>query len=213
MLRWAEPLQLRAINRQLQQADAAFAQKKYGPARRHYEALLAQQELPQTGLSLNLAHACMALGDTACAGWHYRLLLEAPQRPVASVAAAQLGVLACLQGDSLLAETLFRKALTINPDNAPARHNYLLVHRNRRAGSSGQPQPAEPQHVQAAAVPPPAAPRLDTRREQFLKTLKSYNLDEARAHQLLDAMQASEIQFLQQRPRPPQKAVETRQKW
>lgn len=208
------PTQIIKRNEARQIAEKAFQEKNYDRAITYYEYLERTQLVVDPDIILNLAHAAFAKKDTALARQQYSRLMRVPNPGISSTALNQLGVIDCLSGDSLAAENLFRDALERNPSNDQARYNFELMRRFRR----DVPPPATPPGTPPpTGTPPPPKESADvavsTRRDEFLKSLKQFNLTEEQAVRLLEASHNQEIQYIQQRPRKAENVVDTREKW
>ena len=200
---WPEPPSPNAISRHnqaRQQAEAAYQAGQYHWALGLYIYLSRTTTPPDPAVQLNLGHTYFQLKRYQPAKFQYAALLQSDRPDLRTAAATQLGVIACFEGDSAAALTLFRQALLEDADNEPARYDFELIKReysgktrakNSRQKSSGpkpptvnQPRPAGGQQVERSA-----------RQDELLRRFQRLNLSEAQALQLLDAMQRDDLPY------------------
>lgn len=148
---------------------------------------------------LNMGHTYFRLGRYARAKLQYETLLRSDRSDLRTVAATQLGVMACFGRDSVRALALFRQALLENADNEPARYNYELIKRRY----SGKPLPMNLPQKQMARQPQvinkprPASGQVErsARQDERLRRFQGLNLTEEQALQLLNAMQHDDLPY------------------
>lgn len=186
-------------NQARQEAERAYRTGQYKQALVRYEALSRNSALPDPAVRLNLGHTQFQLGQYRRAKSQYQALLETDQSDLRTVAATQLGVIACLERDSATALRLFEQALLENPDNEPARYNFELVKRRY----SGKPRALKT--LQSQTRPPKRVPKpqpvgdgrveQSERRDELLRRFRDLNISGEQALQLLDAMQQDDLPY------------------
>lgn len=204
LINQGSPQQIPERNRAKEAAAQAFRQGRYRSAAQTYEQLSRTTFFPEVEVLLNLAHAYFLLNDTASAQRHYARLFRAGNPRLASTAWAQSALLRVRSRDTAQALIHLRQALTLDPDNAPARYNYeLLRYRFRPRPEVPRPETSPPPPRPNQNPPPRTSQQVlpSERREQTLDRLRRYSLTEAQAQQLLDALNATELQYIQQQRR------------
>ncbi|GAB3544776.1 tetratricopeptide repeat protein [Spirosoma fluminis] len=200
---WTDPLPVNQISRNnqaRQQAERAYKAGRYAEALRLYAYLSQTTTTIDPAVRLNLGHTYFKLRRYSQAKPQYETLLRSDRPDLRTGAATQLGVLACLEGDSAVALSLFEQALLENPDNEPARYNFELIKKfysgktpqkkSRQKPNTNQPnevnkpQPAGGQQVERSE-----------RQDELLRRFKRLNLSEEQALQLLDAMQNDDLPY------------------
>ena len=194
---WAEPLTNRISqnNRARQEAEAAYRAGRFDRALVLY-AYLSRNTAFDPAVRLNVGHTYFRLGQYAKAKPQYQALLQSDLR---TVAATQLGVMACFDRDTATALLLFRQALLENADNEPARYNFELVKKRY----SGQPRPTSSRQKQLAqqlqtvdkSRPAGGVVERSARRDELLRRFQRLNLSEEQALQLLNAMQQDDLPY------------------
>jgi hypothetical protein len=194
-----EPLnRISQNNRARQEAERAYQTRQYHRASTLYKYLSQTTTTLDPGVRLNLGHTYFQLKQYDNARPQYATLLQSTRADLRTVAATQLGVIACLDRDSAAALLLFRQALLENADNEPARYNFELIKKQY----SGRPRPNS-SHKQTAAQlqttvkPRPAGGQVErsTRRDELLRRFQQLNLSEEQALQLLNAMQQDDLPY------------------
>ncbi|QHV99636.1 tetratricopeptide repeat protein [Spirosoma endbachense] len=200
---WDTPHSLNQISRNneaRQEAEAAYKAGDYTRAMHLYASLSRITTTIDPGVRLNLGHTYFHLKRYGKARSQYEALLHSDRTDLRTVAATQLGVMACLQKDSAIALTFFERALLEDPDNEPARYDFELIKKrfsgkttepNSRQKSSGnrpdqqnKPRPSGGQQVERSA-----------RQDELLHRFQRLDLSEAQALQLLDAMQEDDLPY------------------
>jgi tetratricopeptide (TPR) repeat protein len=200
---WSDPLpanQISRNNQARQHAETAYNAGHYAEALRLYTYLSQTTTTIDPGVRLNLGHTYFKLRHYSKAKPQYETLLQSDRPDLRTVAATQLGVMACLEGDSAVALSLFEQALLENADNEPARYNFELIkkyysgkmpQKNSRQKSQtnkpkevNKPQPSSKQQVERSE-----------RQDELLRRFKSLNLSEEQALQLLNAMQNDDLPY------------------
>lgn len=128
------------INKTIDRADEALAQKRYQTAIREYSRLENEFNHHSDYLSMNFGHACYLSGQTDKALEHYQKVGNALDAKIASEANRMMGKIAEQKGNFEQAEEAYKKALIKNPRNHTARQN-LLDLRKRKP----EPKPEEQQ--------------------------------------------------------------------
>ncbi|MFD2569458.1 tetratricopeptide repeat protein [Spirosoma soli] len=200
---WNEPLPMNQIsqnNEARRQAEAAYRAGYYVQALTLYTYLSRVTTTIDPAVRLNLGHTYFQLKRYAKARPQYETLLRSDRPDLRTVAATQLGVMACLEGDSATALSLFEQALLENADNEPARYNFELVKKyysgkmpstnphqkpsKRKPQMVNKPQPSGGQQVERSA-----------RQDELLRRFQRMDLNEEQALQLLDAMQNDDLPY------------------
>lgn len=200
---WSIPGPVNQISRNNQarrEAERAYRRGDYGRALSLYAALSRTTTTIDLAVRLNLGHTYFQLGQYHKARPQYETLLQADRPDLRTVAATQLGVMACLQHDTVSALALFERALLENPDNEPARYDFELIKKqfsgklpdpktrqklNRKpASQQNRPTPSGGQQVERSA-----------RQDEVLRRFQRLNLSEEQALQLLDAMQDDDLPY------------------
>ena len=210
--------QISRNNQARQEAQAAYQAGQYGRAQALYAYLSNKTTDP--AVRLNLGHTYFKLKQYAKAKPQYDQLLRANRPDLRTAAATQLGVIACLEGDSASALTLFQQALLENTDNESARYNFELV----KTFYSGKP-PAKPNsrkqkktNPQTVNKPRPLGGQQverSARHDDLLRRFQRLNLSEAQALQLLDAMRNDDLPYAltQSDRRSKPKATQPENRW
>ena len=196
---WMEPLtnQISRSNRARREAEQAYRAGRFDRALTLYARLSRTTTAIDPAVRLNLGHTYFQLGQYARAKPQYETLLRSNRPDLRTVAATQLGIMACFDRDSATALTLFRQALLENPDNEPARYNFELVKKRY----SGKPLPAKKQRlarrplvVNKSRLGGGQVERSD-RQDDLLRRFGQLNLSEGQAMQLLNAMQQDDLPY------------------
>lgn len=198
---WNDPLPGGPISRNNQarrEAEAAYRAGRYDRALTLYAYLSRNTTTIDPAVRLNLGHTYFQLQQYTKAKPQYETLLRLDRPDLRTVAATQLGVMACLERDSAAALTLFQRALLEDANNEPARYNFELVKKRY----SGKP-PVTSRRKQAGTPKPPATSQQLTygqversaRQDELLRRFQRLNLSEEQALQLLDAMQSDDLPY------------------
>ena len=199
---WDTPASLDQIsrnNRARQEAQAAYQAGRYADALTLYAGLSRITTTIDPAIRLNLGHTYFQLKRYAKARQQYETLLRSDRSDLRTVAATQLGVMACLQRDSAAALAFFEQALLENPDNEPARYNFELINKQ----FSGNAPTLNKQHKQAQKQPQlrnnpqPSGGQVErsARQDEVLRRFQRLHLSEQQALQLLDAMQDDDLPY------------------
>lgn len=200
---WWQPLPANQIshnNEARQGAEAAYQAGQYPRALMLYAHLSRTTTTIDPAVRLNLGHTYFQLKRFGKARPQYESLLRSDRPDLRTVAATQLGVMACLEGDSAAALTLFRQALLENADNEPARYNFELI-KKRYSGNmppAKQQAGSATQKPQVVNTPRPAGSgpvERSNRQDELLRRFARLNLTEAQAMQLLNAMQSDDLPY------------------
>ena len=178
--------------------DAAFAYQagQYQHALTLYMYLGEVSNVPDPVVRLNLGHTYFQLRQYSKAVQQYAGLQQVDLPKLRTVAATQLGVIACLRRDSSAALTLFKQALLMDYTNEPARHNFELVSKRYTPNPSKSPSAAA-EATRQVAKPVAAAGRVErsARQDELLRRFRQLNLTEEQALQLLNAMQHDDLPY------------------
>lgn len=198
---WTDPLTnpISYNNRARQEAELAYQAGQYDRALSLYAYLSKTTTTVDPAVRLNLGHTYFQLRQYAKAKPLYQSLLQSDRADLRTVAATQLGVMACFDRDSASALTLFRQALLENANNEPARYNFELIKKRY----SGKALPLQSQRKQRANQPkqidkPTLSGRQveqSSRQDELLRRFRQLNLSEEQALQLLNAMQQDDLPY------------------
>lgn len=202
LLWWNKPLpnQISRNNQARQEAEAAYQAGRYVQALTLYAYLSRTTTTIDPAVRLNLGHTYFQLKRYDKARPQYETLLYSDRADLRTVAATQLGVMACLERDSSRALSLFQQALLENADNEPARYNFELV----KKYYSGKKRPAEPrqkQLTQAQQLVNKLQPSIgqqverSARQDELLRRFQRLNLSEEQALHMLNAMQSDDLPY------------------
>lgn len=191
-------------------AEQAFRKKEFTKSAELYRQITYGSLFSDPAARLNLAHSLYKAGDYKQALKHYRLLSDIDNNSIASVANAQIALILVNKKDTASALTNLRTALRLEPGNALARTNYIIL----KKSFSGADQPSDlttrkrrsnqQQTAQSQPATPPEPPQesrevtQDLKKEELLKSLKAMNMSEEQAHAILDAMKSNESQYIYQ---------------
>ncbi|MFN8348658.1 MAG: tetratricopeptide repeat protein [Spirosomataceae bacterium] len=191
-------------NRAKTEGQEAYLEKDYSKALTAYRNISNASLFAEAEARLNLAHTYFQLKQLQNARRYYTRLAKVHNNPMLSSRACnQLGIIETLDKDTVSALRYFKESLRHNPDNQKARYNYELLKKSfsgkeETAKSKPTPQKSE---QSPSPVPPPKTSREVQKTEekkQLLTQLQNMNMSEAQAMMILDALKASEIQYLQQ---------------
>lgn len=198
---WADPLtnQISYNNRARQEAELAYQAGQFDRALSLYAYLSKTTTTIDPAVRLNLGHTYFQLKQYAKAKPQYETLLRSDRSDLRTVAATQLGVMACFDRDSAAALSLFRQALLENANNEPARYNYELI--KKRYSGIPLPKPGQKQRLatrkELVNKPQPTGGQVErsSRQDELLRRFRQLNLSEEQALQLLNAMQQDDLPY------------------
>lgn len=198
---WADPLinQISYNNRARQEAELAYRAGQFDRALSLFTYLSKTTTTIDPAVRLNLGHTYFQLKQYAKAKPQYETLLRSDRADLRTVAATQLGVMACFDHDSATALTLFRQALLENANNEPARYNFELI--KKRYSGKPLPKPGQKQRLTARQEtvnkPQPTGGQVErsSRQDELLRRFRQLNLSEEQALQLLNAMQQDDLPY------------------
>ncbi|GAB3995280.1 hypothetical protein GCM10028807_35020 [Spirosoma daeguense] len=201
-LLWSEKLPVNQIsqnNQARQQAQKAYQAGDFKQALRLYTYLSQVAKTPEPSVQLNLGHTYFQLKQYQKAKPQYESLLYSGSPELRTAAAHQLGVLACLSGDSATALALFQESLLENPENEPARYNFELVKKyysgKKPKSNPNQKNPSQPPPVNKPVPTGGQQVERSERQDELLRRFQRLNLNEAQALQLLEAMQSDDLPY------------------
>ncbi|MBO0929567.1 hypothetical protein [Fibrella aquatilis] len=179
-------------NRARKQAELAYQRGQYDQALTQFSTVLETGD-PVTPMEhLAVAHIYFQLHQFVPAGHHYSLVSGAVAPPILSIAAAQLGVLACYRRDTATALSQFQRALLSDPENSAARLNYEWL----KPRYSGRKQtPKRPKKAAATAQPVSRQVDKSAQQQEKLNPFRNLNMTEEQARQLLDALQTDDLPY------------------
>lgn len=191
-------------------AEQAFRKNEFKKSAELYRQITYGSLFSDPAARLNLAHSLYKAGDYKQALKHYRLLSDIENNSIASVANAQIALILVNKKDTAGALTNLRAAIRLEPGNALARTNYIIL----KKSFSGVEQPSDlttqkrrsnqQQTAQSQPATPPEPPQEsrevteDFKKEELLKSLKAMNMSEEQARAILDAMKSNESQYIYQ---------------
>ncbi|ADB38684.1 tetratricopeptide repeat protein [Spirosoma linguale] len=187
-------------NQMRQDAQAAYQRGQYAKALPLYIQLSRRTTTIDPAVRLNLGHTYFQLKQYASAKPQYETLLRSARPDLRTVAATQLGVMACLQRDSATALALFEQALLEDANNEPARYNFEII---KRYYSGKHPEKKQKQNTtenkpKIENKPRPAGGQQverSDRQDELLRRFQRLNLSEEQALLLLDAMQEDDLPY------------------
>ncbi|MDR6808878.1 tetratricopeptide (TPR) repeat protein [Dyadobacter sp. BE34] len=191
-------------------AEQAFRKKEFTKSAELYRQITYGSIFSDPAARLNLAHSLYKAGDYKQALKHYRLLSDIENNSIASVANAQIALILVNKKDTASALTNLRTALRLEPGNALARTNYIILKKSfsgvdeQSDMTTRKRQSNQQQTNQVQPAPPPAPPQEirevseDLKKEELLKSLKAMNMSEEQARAILDAMKSNESQYIYQ---------------
>ena len=199
---WTDLFSLNQVSRNnqaRQEAQVAYQTGNYHRALTLY-ANLSHTTTIDPAVRLNLGQTYFQLKQYKEAKRQYETLLGSNRSDLRTAAATQLGVIACLEGDSATALTLFRQALLENVDNEGARYNFELVktYYSGKAPKKNQRQKSSAKKPQLVNKPRPLGGQQverSDRQDELLRRFRRLNLSEEQAFQLLDAMQSDDLPY------------------
>jgi tetratricopeptide (TPR) repeat protein len=189
-------------NRSKVEAQRAYQQGNYKKAAIHYQKILNASLFTEPEVRLNLANSLFLAKNLTAAQRHYKRLSLLNDTSIVSKAFMQLGLIGVQNKDTIAALSYLKKSLKTNPYNSLARFNFELL-QNRFSGKTpikkDKPQAEKQQNDVTQSLEPSLQPVETEQKKDLLKRLNTLNMTEAQATMILDAMKASEIQYLQQR--------------
>ena len=192
--------QISRNNQVRQEAQTAYLTGNYTLALRLYAYLSRTTTTLDPAVRLNLGHTYFQLKQYKKAKPQYETLLQSDRPALRTSAATQLGVMACLEGDSATALSLFQRALLENPDNEPARYNFELI-KTHYSGKmpitnrKQKPLVRKPQLIDKPRSSGSQQVERSARQDELLRRFQRLNLSEEQALQLLDAMQSDDLPY------------------
>lgn len=200
---WEMPHSLNQISRNneaRQEAEAAYEAGDYVRAMHLYANLSRITTTIDPGVRLNLGYTYFQLKRYGKARSQYETLLRSDRPDLRTIAATQLGVIACFQQDSASALKLFELALLENPDNEAARYDFELIKKRfsgqmpsqtsrKKSAETNSQQPSKPQSTNGQQV------ERSNRQDELLNRFQRLNISEEQALQLLDAMQDDDLPY------------------
>ncbi|RYC70763.1 MULTISPECIES: tetratricopeptide repeat protein [Spirosoma] len=199
---WSETVPVNQIslnNQARQEAESAYRAGHYQQALRLYVFLSQATSTADPAVRLNLGHTYFQLRQYKKAGQQYQTLLDSDRSALRTVAATQLGIIACLDHDSTAALTLFRQALLEDFTNEPARYNFELISKRYtpRPPSRQAPAKSTAEIQQQADQPSMGNGQVErsSRQDDLLRRFRQLNLTQDQALQLLDAMQTDDLPY------------------
>lgn len=184
-------------NQARKQAEIAYTNGEFQRALAQFKTVLDTGDPVSPVEHLAVAHIYFQLHQFAPATYHYNLVNGLVAPPVFSIAAAQLGVLACYRRDTATALLQFQRALLSDPENSAARANYEWL----KPRYSGKKRQQKPQNKVSEA--PSQAQQVEKSEQQQAKLnpFRNLNMTEEQARRLLDALQTDDLPYVLARRR------------
>ncbi|GAA4446102.1 hypothetical protein GCM10023189_00880 [Nibrella saemangeumensis] len=183
-------------------AEAAYKNADFSQAAKQYAFL--NRSTGDAAVRINLAHSYFHLQQYQQARQQYEALLQEEDAYLASMAALQLGVIACFERDSATALAFFRQALLKDPESEPARYNFELIEKRysgvppKKQASKEEKQAAK-QQTSLQSQSGQAVERSE-KEDEKLKRFSELNMTEEEALKLLDALQGQDLPYSSLRP-------------
>ena len=195
------PINQISVNNQARRdAEAAYNAGQYTRALSLYTYLSRTTTTIDPAVRLNLGHTYFQLNRFSKARPQYETLLRSDRPDLRTVAATQLGVIACMERDSAAALSLFRQALLEDSENEPARYNFELI-KKLYSGRLPMPSPRQKSSVRnqqlVQKLRPTGSQQVErsSRQDELLRRFQRLNLSEEQALQLLNAMQSDDLPY------------------
>ncbi len=194
-----------ANNRAIVIAEQAYQQQNYELAIKNYQLILHSSFLTKPEIRLNLANALFKTNQLKQAQKQYSYLTKLNNPVMASQAQMQLALIEIAQKDTAIALIGLKKSLKINPENNLSRFNFEILKRQYSGKMSIKQPKASSELTQASNELQMANVQISEteQKKDILQRLNSMKMTEEQATMILDAMQTSEVQYLQQRHQKP----------
>jgi tetratricopeptide (TPR) repeat protein len=191
-------------NRAKIEGQEAYLEKDYDKALTAYRNISNASLFAEPEARLNLAHTYFQLKQLQNARRYYTRLANVKNNELLSSRAYnQLGIIATLDKDTLAALGCLKESLRRNPDNQKAQYNYELLKKTfsgKEDAARSKPTPQKSEQAPSSATQPktPQEVQKTEQKKNLLTQLQNMKMSEAQAMMILDALKASEIQYLQQ---------------
>ena len=190
-------------NRAKIEGQVAYQEKDYRKALEAYQNISNSSLFAEPEARLNLAHSYFQLKQLNNARQYYSRLSKIKNNFLSSRAFNQLGVIETIDKDTVAALRYFRESLRQNPDNQKAQYNYELLKKTfsgKEDVAKTKPLPQKTEQTPTPSPAPKTAQEVQKTEEKknLLDQLQNMKMSEAQAMMILDALKASEIQYLQQ---------------
>lgn len=218
---WRSFDQISLRNLALKEAEKAYYSANYSLAVQRYRFLMANSKKIDPLAHLNLGHSLFKLKQYQQARQEYERVVAIVSPEHATAAITQLGVIACIERDSVKALESFRQAMLVNPADEVARYNYELVRQLYKERSkppsthNSLPRPKPQKEENQANNAAQQAVNSDQQKE-ILQRFRSLNITEEQAMQLLNAMRDDDLPYELARRRHQNQSTEqtkTKQRW
>ncbi|WP_041341377.1 tetratricopeptide repeat protein [Runella slithyformis] len=185
------------------EAQEAYKEADYDKAMEAYRDVSNNSLFTEPSVRLNLAHTYFKLAQLQKARRYYLKLTQVDNPRLASRAYSQLGVIEAIDRDTLKALRYFKESLRQSPDNQIARFNFEYLKKHFNGKEESQPAKTTTQQKEQTAQNAPALNAAQEvlkteEKKELLSRLQSIKMSEAQAMMILEALKASEIQYLQQ---------------
>ena len=190
-------------NRAKIEGQVAYQERNYPKALEAYQNISNSSLFAEPEARLNLAHAYFQLKQLNNARQYYIRLSKVRNNVLSSRAYNQLGMIETMDKDTLSALRYFKESLRQNPDNQKAQYNYELLKKTFSGKEEVAKTKPAPQKTEPTPTPSPAPKTAQEvqkteEKKKLLNQLQNMKMSEAQAMMILDALKASEIQYLQQ---------------
>lgn len=190
-------------NRAKLEAREAYMEADFEKAMEAYRNVSSNSLFTEPSARFNLAHSYFQLKQLQNARRYYKRLTQVDDAWLASRAYSQLGVIEATEKDTVEALRYFKEGMRKNPENQIARFNYEFLKKRYSGKVEAEPLKSNVQKKEQTAQTPPS-PNLGQEvlkteeKKDLLTQLQNMKMSEAQAMMILDALKASEIQYLQQ---------------
>jgi len=191
-------------------AEMAYRKRQYADASKLYHQITYSSVFSDPAARLNMAHSYYQASQLNDALFQYKLLDHVKDKTIASVANCQIALILITQKDTAAALNRLKKSLRLEPRNAVARSNFIILKKHFSGidkPSESSPDKRMTKNETSKNVPTPSKPDQKpegleqeeaAKREQLLRSLKSMNMSEEQARLILDAMKSNESQYIYQ---------------
>lgn len=198
----------------MEEARVAFEGNRFEDSIGLYSLALERYPSLKEKITFNLAQAYMKLDSTSRASAAFHIAKRSGEAKVSSYGHNNLGVLLAKEQKYKGALAAFKQAILMHVDNEAARYNYELLKKMLQ----DDPPPQNPPPPDPPQTPPPSGEDSRPPRENYLSDLPQNLLQNQKdmrrtnygdtlgyraSRQILDEMQNSPLQFLQQLRKAP----------
>jgi hypothetical protein len=181
-------------NQARKQAALAYQSGQYAEAQRLYQFLIETTPTPTLGERINLGQALFQQKKYKAARREFIQGGANATPELTALAATQIGLMACIEKDTVAALDQFRRALLSNPDSEAARQNYELLTMSFSGKKPPQKKPQTTQQQTQQAMQGQRVEQTELQQEK-LNSFRNSSMSEQQARQLLDALQADDLPY------------------